>query len=98
MGWLVQGLNTSEGRRFSSKSTTRPIQHPIQWALGLFPGGAEHPLLSSARVNYGVQLYVCLPPSVPAWHASYFKLFVMYRVTGVSQISSVSAVTRLHAG
>jgi len=100
MGWMVQGSNLSGGGGgggFSSKPTPRPTKHPIQWAPDLFPEALTTHCFLVPGSSMGYSYTSVYLPSMPAWHASHFKLFVMYRVTGVSQDSSVTAVTRLHA-
>ena len=92
MGWVVQGLNPSGGQDINPSQPQDPPSILYNGHQVSFLEGSP-----SATVEYGVQLYIYLP-SVPAWHDSHFKLFLMYRVTGVSQDFSVSAVTSLHAG
>ena len=61
-GWVFASRHF-EGS-YVPRPTLGPIQPPIQWAQGLFPGGVkrlgrgfDHPLPFSAEVKERVQLY-----------------------------------------
>jgi hypothetical protein len=55
-----------------SRPAVGPIQPPVQWVMGLFPGskrpghGVDHPSPSSAEVKERVNLYL-YSPSGPPW-------------------------------
>jgi len=73
-GWTVRGSNPGGGRDFPhpSRPALRPTKPPIQWVLGFFPGvkrpgrGVDHPPLSSAEVEWRVELCIYFP-SGPSW-------------------------------
>ena len=63
------GIETRWGRDFQhpSRPVLGPIQPPVQWVPGSFPGvkrperGLDHQPPSSAEVEGRVELYICSP-------------------------------------
>jgi len=65
MGWMVQDLNPSKGKRFSVDIETGPGAYlaSVQWVWHFFlkcPGhGINHPPTSSTEVEERVEQYLC---------------------------------------